>query len=167
MPIISVLEKWHRILKKFFFVRLFMCVCVCVQYIIHSLYHHIYPNSLFFFFFLFFGICFWVKHSQLPCCQQVPIIQFNNRLRFLFLKKEFYLFIQEIHTHRERERERERQRHRQREKQAPSGSLTRNLIPGLDPRTPGSLPGPKAATQPLSHPGIPQLRFQDLGKVTD
>ena len=26
---------------------------------------------------------------------------------------------------------------------------------GLDSRTPGSLPEPKAATQPLSHPGVP------------
>ena len=26
---------------------------------------------------------------------------------------------------------------------------------GLDPRTPGSLPEPKADTQPLSHPGVP------------
>ena len=48
---------------------------------------------------------------------------------------------------RDRERERERQRHRQREKQAPC------RVPdvGLDPRTSGSCPEPKA----LSHPGIP------------
>ena len=26
---------------------------------------------------------------------------------------------------------------------------------GLDPWTPGSRPGPKADTQPLSHPGVP------------
>ena len=26
---------------------------------------------------------------------------------------------------------------------------------GLDPRTPGLCPGPKAGTKPLSHPGIP------------
>ena len=48
--------------------------------------------------------------------------------------------------------QRERQRHRQREKQAPcvdSGV-------GLDPRTPGSRPEPKAGTQPLSHPGTPR-----------
>ena len=45
---------------------------------------------------------------------------------------------------------------------------------GLDPRTPGSRPEPKADTQPLSHPGIPvkfilkQLDFIELfyfGKV--
>ena len=45
-----------------------------------------------------------------------------------------------------RERERERQRHRQREKQAPC----RELDVGLDPRTPGSGPGPKAALNCLS-----------------
>ena len=50
-----------------------------------------------------------------------------------------------------RDRERERQRHRQREKQA----LLREPDVGLDPRTPGSHPGPKIGTKPLSHPGIP------------
>ena len=44
-----------------------------------------------------------------------------------------------------------RQRHRQREKQAPY----REPNAGLDPRTLGSQPEPKAAAQPLSHPGIP------------
>ena len=48
-------------------------------------------------------------------------------------------------------RERERQRHRQREKQAPC----REPDVGLHPGTPGSCPGPKAAAQPLSHPGVP------------
>ena len=48
-------------------------------------------------------------------------------------------------------RERERQRHRRREKQAPCWEPDA----GLDPRTPGSRPGPKAGTKPLSHPGIP------------
>ena len=52
---------------------------------------------------------------------------------------------------RETERERERQRHRQREKQAPC----REPDVGLDPRSPGACPGPKAGTKPLSHPGIP------------
>ena len=28
---------------------------------------------------------------------------------------------------------------------------------GLDPRTPGSRPAPKADTQPLSHPAAPKL----------
>ena len=59
-------------------------------------------------------------------------------------------------THRERERERVRN-HRQREKQAPC----RNPDVGLDPRTPGSRPGPKAGAKPLSHPGIPFTHLSD------
>ena len=54
-----------------------------------------------------------------------------------------------------RDTERERQRHRQREKQAPC----REPDVGLNPKTPGSWPGLKAGTQPLSHPGIPQITF--------
>ena len=54
---------------------------------------------------------------------------------------------------RERERERERQRRRQRENQAPC----REPDVGLDPRTPGSCPGPKAGAKLLSHPGVPYL----------
>ena len=44
----------------------------------------------------------------------------------------------------------ERQRHRLREKQAPCGEPHA----GLDPRTPGSHPEPKAGAQPLSYLGI-------------
>ena len=51
--------------------------------------------------------------------------------------------------------ERERQRHRQKEKQAPC----REPDVGLDPRTVGSRPEPKAGTQPLSHPGVPEYSF--------
>ena len=47
--------------------------------------------------------------------------------------------------------ERERQRYRRREKQAPS----REPDVGLDPRTSGSCPGPKAGAKPPSHAGIP------------
>ena len=50
---------------------------------------------------------------------------------------------------------RERQRHRQREKQAPC----REPDAGLDPRTPGSRPGPKAGAQPLGHPDVPEKMF--------
>ena len=49
------------------------------------------------------------------------------------------------------ERHTERQRHRQRENQSPR----RKPDEGLDPRTPGSCPEPKADAQPLSHPGVP------------
>ena len=52
---------------------------------------------------------------------------------------------------RERERERERQRHKQREKQA----SCREPDVGLNPGTPGSCPGLKAGTKPLSHPRVP------------
>ena len=52
-------------------------------------------------------------------------------------------------------RDRKRQRHRQREKQAPCGEP----VVGLDPRTPGSCPEPKADAQPLSHPGAPTPSF--------
>ena len=45
-------------------------------------------------------------------------------------------------------RDTERQRHRQGEKQASCGEPDA----GLDPRTPGSCPEPKADDQPLSHP---------------
>ena len=48
-----------------------------------------------------------------------------------------------------RDTERERQRHRQREKQA----SYREPDAGLNPRTLGSQPDPKADIQPLSHTG--------------
>ena len=52
------------------------------------------------------------------------------------------------------EREREREAETQAEwKQTPC----REPDVGLDPRTPGSHPGPKAGAKPLSHPGIPYL----------
>ena len=52
-----------------------------------------------------------------------------------------------------RDTEGEGQRHRQREKQAPC----REPDAGLEPRTPGSRPEPKADAQLLSHPGVPGL----------
>ena len=52
------------------------------------------------------------------------------------------------------ERHRERQRHRQKEKQVPYGEPN----PGLDPRTLGSWPEPKADAQLLSHPGALKKR---------
>ena len=73
----------------------------------------------------------------------------------LFMLNFFFIFLKFIH---ERHTERERQRHRQRENQAPG----REPNMGLDPRSPGSYLGPKAGTQPLSHPGIPFLFFKVL-----
>ena len=55
----------------------------------------------------------------------------------------------------------ERERDRQREKQAPC----QEPDVGLDPRTPGSCPGPKAGAKPLSHPGIPlKITLKNLYK---
>ena len=68
---------------------------------------------------------------------------------FYFLK---ILFTYSWETHRER------QRHRQREKQAPYV----DPYVGLDPRTLGSGPEPKADAQPLSHPGAPWLASVNL-----
>ena len=60
--------------------------------------------------------------------------------------------------------QRERQRHRQREKQA----SCRKPDVGLDPQTPGSRPGLKAGTKPLSYPGIPwQIEFKYILKCPD
>ena len=60
-----------------------------------------------------------------------------------------YLFLKICFFMRDRERERERQR----EKQAPYEESD----VGLDPRTPGPCPEPKADVQPLSHAGIPDI----------
>ena len=65
----------------------------------------------------------------------------------LFIFKISHSFIHERH--------RERQKHRQREKQAPCGEPDE----GLDPRTLGSQPEPKADAQPLSHPDAPKFVF--------
>ena len=75
------------------------------------------------------------------------------RIRHFYFFLRFYSFIH--NNHRKRERERERERERQREKQTPC----REPDVGLDPRAPGSCPGPKAGAKPLSHPGIPNLFF--------
>ena len=61
------------------------------------------------------------------------------------------------------ETQRQRQRHRQKEKQAPCGEP--NV--GLDPRTLGSQPEPKADAQPLSHPGASILFSWDLIYLID
>ena len=61
---------------------------------------------------------------------------------FFFFKDVIYLFM--------RDTQRERQRYRQREKQSPC----KEPDVGLEPGTPGSHPGPKAGTQPLSHSSV-------------
>ena len=52
------------------------------------------------------------------------------------------------------------ERHREAETQAEgeAGSM-QEPDAGLDPRTPGSRPEPRADTPPLSHPGAPGLLF--------
>ena len=60
-----------------------------------------------------------------------------------------------------RDTKRERQRHRQREKQAPC----KEPDAVLDPRTPGSRPGPKADAQLLSHPGVPKYQTLKLSTL--
>ena len=62
----------------------------------------------------------------------------------------FFFFLEILFIYSQ-ETQRERQRSRRREKQAPCGEP--NV--GLHPRTPGSRPEPKAAAQPLNHPGAP------------
>ena len=60
-----------------------------------------------------------------------------------------------------RDTERERQRHRQRERQAPCGEPD----VGLDPRTPGSQPKPKAeATQVPPEGGFRGIRAHNAWK---
>ena len=79
----------------------------------------------------------------------------TNLNRIFFFKKIFLKisFIRERQREREREREREWQRHRQRENQA----RCREPDVGLDPGSPGSRPGPKAALNCGAAQGSPVL----------
>ena len=59
---------------------------------------------------------------------------------------------------RDIERERERERERGRDTGRGRSRLhVRSLMWDLIPGTPGSCPGPKAGTKPLSNPGIPSI----------
>ena len=53
--------------------------------------------------------------------------------------------------------EREREAETQTQAEGEAGSMHREPDVGLDPRSPGSRPGPKAGAKPLRHPGIPSL----------
>ena len=68
---------------------------------------------------------------------------------FLFFKDFLYLFMRE--TQREREA--------QTQAEGEAGSTQKPDV-GLDPGSPGSHPGPKAVTKPLSHPGGPAYNFK-------
>ena len=97
--------------------------------------------------------------SLLPCdvfrvCSDFPILFLTYLFDLFFFFLRFYLFM----------RDTERQRHRQRKKQAPCEKPD----VGLDPRTPGSWPEPKADAQPLSHPGSPRVKsFFSLHLIWD
>ena len=67
-------------------------------------------------------------------------------------------FIKFLFIH-EKRREREAETQAERDKQAPYGEPD----VALDPKTPGSHPGPKADAQPLSHPGFPKQMFYTEG----
>ena len=69
----------------------------------------------------------------------------------VWLEMSFYFFIF-IHPW---ETWTESQRHRQREKQAPCWEPDATMTIWLYPGTPGSLSGPNAGVEPLSHLGVP------------
>ena len=75
-------------------------------------------------------------HRQILIPTRSVYWEANGHLKMKFLKKIIFIYSWET--------QRERQRHRQREKQAPC----REPNAGLDPRTPGSWPEPKADAQP-------------------
>ena len=78
---------------------------------------------------------------------------FNVLLTIILVFYRFYLFMR--HTQRQRHRQRDIGRGRSR---LPGGTL----MQGLNPRIWASLPETKADTQPLSHPGTPNIRFYFL-----
>ena len=61
----------------------------------------------------------------------------------------------------ERHRTREREIEAETQAEGEAGSCGEPDA-GLDPRTPGSHPGPKADAPPLSHPGAPPEAFSSL-----
>ena len=71
------------------------------------------------------------------------------RYVFLLFKKIYFIYLLMRDTKRKGG-----QRHMQREK-----TPCREPDVGLDPRTPGSHPEPKAGAKLLSHPGIPHAFF--------
>ena len=79
----------------------------------------------------------------------VPLHSYTWCSRCLFFFLRFYLFIHE------RQRDRARQRHREREKQAPC----REPYMGLNPRSPGSCPGPNAVLNRRATQGSPPGAF--------
>ena len=64
---------------------------------------------------------------------------------FVFVFKDFYLFIRGERGQAETQAEGE------------AGSMHREPDVGFDPGSAGSRPGPKAGAKPLRHPGIPDF----------
>ncbi|CAK7296479.1 hypothetical protein VULLAG_LOCUS5463 [Vulpes lagopus] len=71
-----------------------------------------------------------------------------------------------IERKRQRQRQREREREAETQEEREAGSMP-GACCGLDPRTPGSRPGPKAGAKPLSHPGTPQDQFSLMSLPVD
>ena len=78
---------------------------------------------------------------------------------FYFFLKILFIYSSEIHRERERGRDTGRGRSRLHARES-------RLEPdaGLDLKTQGSCPGPKAGAKPLSHPGIPCSSFSIVRK---
>ena len=93
------------------------------------------PNTM-----VFLRTSFHLTYTVFPVLIRVSLVTLL-RIRKIFFLRFFYLFMRETERERERKREKERQTHRQMEKQAPF----RVPEAGLDPRSPGSQPGLKAA----------------------
>ena len=53
----------------------------------------------------------------------------------------------------------EREREAETQAKGEAGSMHREPDVGLDPRSPGSRPGPKAGIKPLHHLGFPSKEF--------
>ena len=82
-------------------------------------------------------------------------VQLSDVFIYIIFKKTFiYSFMRDTHTQREREREREAETQAEGE-----AAPRREPNVGLDPRTLGSRPGPKADAQLLSHLGAPVELF--------
>ena len=91
-----------------------------------------------------------LRHPGIP--QQCLFIYFLNLtvckvcMMYVFFIFLFY-FLFMIVTQREREAEAQAE--------GEAGSIHREPDVGLDPKSPGSRPGPKAGAKPLRHPGCP------------
>ena len=90
-----------------------------------------------------------VSYLRLTSNSKSPLTP--NDLRYSWLNVPCFFFFNFIYYSWETQRERGRDT-RQSENQAPC----RKCDAGLDPRTPGSCPDPKADAQPVSHPGAPK-----------